>query len=121
MSFYEFVEALARMSEKLNLLLPLPREKPETVLNMTLPEKNSNDHSRKLKGFLMFTYFKTVDPIKELYKNSNDDDYFRMDQCMMSEKDVNFLLKFLVSKVYHHLINKLTAKGFILGAYSNKI
>lgn len=79
MNFYEFVEAIARMSEKVNLLLPLPRDKPDTVLNMTPIEKSSMDLSRKLKGFLMFTYFKAVDPIKELYKNSTDDDYFRMD------------------------------------------
>ena len=79
MNFFEFVEALARMSEKVCLLLPLPGDKAESVLNITLQEKNAMDLNRKLKAFFMFAYFKTIDPIKETYKTSTDDDYYRMD------------------------------------------
>lgn len=61
MSLHEFVEALARIAEKLSILLPLAVEKPEDVIRLTYHERILYDLPRKFKGFLMTIYFKISD------------------------------------------------------------
>ena len=61
MNLYEFVEALARIAEKLSILLPLAVERPEQIVQLTYHERILYDLPRKLKGFLMSIYFKISD------------------------------------------------------------
>lgn len=88
MNYYEFLEALARSAEKVSIVLPKKDEKPEAVSQLNYEQKILLSLDRKLKGFLMHIYLRLSDKIKDTFKNNPDDDYLKMDSCMMGEKNV---------------------------------
>ena len=67
MNFYEFLEALARVSEKLSIVVPKGKEPEKSV-----PDFETRRHlalHEKFKGLLMHLYFKLGESIKLYFQN----------------------------------------------------
>ena len=67
MNFYEFIEALSRVAEKLSIVVPKGQEPEKSIPDYeTRRQLPLND---KLEGLLMYLYFRLGEQIKQFFQN----------------------------------------------------
>ena len=92
MNFYEFLEAIARVAEKISIL-PFRNKNSNSRTKLNLESRRLEPLHLKLEGLLLYIYYKLGKSIKKSLQEINSEDLIDFDNCVLGKNRVSYILK----------------------------